>query len=659
MNANILLFSILFPVVAGGICFFIKLKWVKEAIAIAISVILFALSIFLFVAVRDVPLYWSYAWLPQMNIDFSLRCYGFSSIILLFISFFALLTCLYSANFMKNKKRAGEYYTYLLLTLGISWGVILANNLVVFLLFWGILALLLYAFLSLGSLKLATKGIFTMGVADFALILGALFLFKLSGSLNMDTPLKIELTGALPLSAFILLATGAIAKMGSIPFHTWIPDASREAPLPVMAYLPASLDKLLGVYLLFRISSDFFNLSATSLASFYLMLIGAFTIVVAVMMALVSADMKKVIAYLNISAAGYMMMGIGTANPVGIAGGLFYLLSTTVWTSLLFFAAGSVENQTGTSDFSSLGKVARWMPLTFAGTLVGGLAISGVPPFNGFFSKWMIYQGIIQLTTLGGVGRLWIVWLVAAMFGSVVTLASFIRMFYSVFLGEVGLTEKRRAEELSLVHTFSNPGLAPEKKVEEVGMTMNFPVLFLACLCAIFGIFAYELPLKFFVLPFVAEMPPVASWVGWWEPELATILMIVGLVVGILIYLFSKVKLGREDITYIGGEEPRGDMILGGIGFSDTVANFVGIRRIYAAGQKGLIDIYQGMLAFSRAVGYFLFALDRLADYLWRGLAYVVLFCGKAASLAHNGILHNYLAWFLLGLVILILVFCL
>jgi len=653
MNSGILVFPILLSIVAGALCLFIPKRGVKEGITLGVSGLIFIVAIFLFLVSRKAPLYWERAWIPLAGIDFSLKCFRFSSVILLFISFFAVLTSLYSLKFMWGVLRAREYYCYLLWVLGASWGVVLANNLVVLLLFWGGLAVLLYAFLSLGSYKLATKGIFTVGVADFALILGALFLFKLSGTLNMEGISGINLAGALPLSAFVLLSTGAIAKVGSLPFHTWIPDASGEIPPPAMAFLVGALDKLVGIYLLFRICLDFFKFTAFSAGSSFLMLIGSFTIMVAVMMALTRSNMKKVVAYLSISAAGYMMVGIATANPLGIAGGLFYLLSTTLWTSLLFFVAGSVEKQSGTCEFSSLGGLSRWMPLTFVGCLIGGLSISGVPPFNGFFSKWMIYQGIIGLNVAGG--RLWIIWLLTAMFGSVVTLASFIRMFHSVFLGEVGTSKKIAPSEVKTAYVSSNPG----KKVSEAGLGMSLPVLFLAALCIVFGIFAYELPLRLFVIPSVPSLPASYEWMGWWQPELATLLIIIGIAVGVAIYFLSRVKLGREDVSYIGGEQPREDMSISGVDFYDTITNFIGIRRIYRAGEKGLLDIYQGMLVVTRGISLFLLALDRLVDYAWRAAAYVVLLAGRGASLAHNGVLHTYMGWFLLGLTILLIVFLL
>jgi len=640
MDPLILIIPVILPVVAGTLCFFIKRKGVKEAIAIGVTTFIFVLSVFLWRAVKDMPLYLNYYWFPQMNIQFSLKLYNFCSTILLFASFFALFTSIYSLNFMKRYKRLQEYYTYFLWTLGCFWGALLANNLIVFLFFWGILGVLLYGFLSLGSYRLATKGIFTIGVSDFALILGALFLFKLSGSLDMDSISGINLAGALPLSAFILLAIGAIGKIGGFPFHVWIPDASEKVPSPFMAYIPASLDKLVGIYLLYRILSDFFVFTHTSFASFFLMIIGAFTVVLSVMMALVQDDMKKIIAYLNISAAGYMMMGMATANFLGKSGALFYLFSTTLWTALLFFVAGSVEARAGSSKLSLVSGTGKWMPLTFSGFVAGGLAISGVPPLNGFFSKWMIYQGIIQLSRADGIGRLWIVWLSAAMFGSVITLASIMRPLYSVFLSEAGLKRERN-----------------NKDIREAGITMTFPIILLAALCVIFGIFAYELPLRFFVLPFVSGVLPVTEWMGWWQPGLATFLIVVGIVVGVLVYFLVRVRGGREDVSYIGGESLREDMIVNGVNFYDTVVEFIGLRRLYRIAERGALDVYKGMLNFSKGIAYFFFAIDRMVDFIWRTLSYLVVLSARGASLAHNGILHTYLAWFLIGMTILIIVF--
>lgn len=641
MSSNILLYPILLPLIAGAVCFLLSKKWMKEILSLVAMFATFILSIFIF---RSEELIFARSWLPILGgINFSLRSYHFSSFILIFLALFGVLISLYSVKFMRGKERLKEYYAYLLWTIAASSGAILANNLIVFLLFWGALGLLLYALLSLGSYRVATKGLFIIGASDFALILGVLFLYHLSGTFQIKEIGALPLNSALSIFAFILLAIGALAKAGAMPFHTWIPEAAEKAPLPVMAFLPASLDKLLGIYFLSRICLDFFHLHPNSGLSLLLMLVGSFTIIAAVMMALIQKEMKRLIAYLNISAAGYMIIGIATANLVGIAGGLFYLLSTSIWTSCLFLNTGTVEYRLRTTEFARLGGLAKIMPITFITTLVAGLSISGVPPFNGFFSKWMIYQGVVELGKLGGGGNLWIIWLIAAMFGSALTLASFIKLIHATFLG---VPSNPKSENM-------------EKKSTKLGFSMALPMIVLASLCVVFGVFAYRVPLKLFILDSVPGVPPSGEWLGWWRPGLTTTLIIVGLIIGGVIYLLSKVKLFREDASYIGGEEVSPEMKVSGVEFYDTVRDFSGLKGIYQAAQKKKLDFYNWGMSFCQAVAWILGGLDRLVNYIWESLASLVVLMGRGGSRLHNGILHTYLAWCLLGFMVLLLVFLL
>jgi NADH:ubiquinone oxidoreductase subunit 5 (subunit L)/multisubunit Na+/H+ antiporter MnhA subunit len=240
----------------------------------------------------------------------------------------------------------------------------------------------------------------------------------------------------------------------------------------------------------------------------------------------------------------------------------------------------------------------------------------------------------------GGGG--WIIWLLAAMFGSALTLASFMKLIHGTFLG---VESREVKDKLS------------RKKIKDPGAGIVFPLLFLAGLCVVFGIFAYQVPLKLFVLPSVPQLPSPETWIGWWQPEIATLLIILGIVVGLVIYLAGKVKPLRESESYIGGEKVASEMKVSGVDFYDTVRNFSGLSRLYQAVEKGSLDLYRGMLRIARGVAYFLFGLDRLVEYSWRGLSWVILLISRGASLAHSGILHTYLAWSLLGLVILLLVF--
>lgn len=635
MNSSLLLYPIILPLIGGVLCLLIPTRKVKEAISITVSLIVFVVAVLIFLS-KEIS--FTHSWFDFLNIDFSLRSYSFSSFILLFITLFSFLISLYSAKFMTGKPRIREYYSYLLLTTACASGAVLAANLIVFLLFWGILGVLLYAFLSLGSSRLATKGLFIIGASDFALILGTLFLYKLSGTLVMGKIQPLPINSGLAISSFVLLMIGAIAKAGAIPFHGWIPDAADEVPTPVMAFLPASLDKLLGIYFLTRISLNFFKLIPNSSLSILLMFIGSLTIVVAVMMALVQHNLKKLLSYHAVSQVGYMVLGIGTGVPIGMAGGIFHMVNHSIYKSCLFLGAGSVEHKTGTTELDKLGGLAKWMPITFITFLITALSISGVPPLNGFFSKWMVYQGVVEVGKIGSKGNLWIVWLLAAMFGSALTLASFIKATHSTFLG------MESGEHSSL-------------KISDPSHSMTVPMIVLSILCVLFGVFAYSFPLKFFIFPSVPALSTPEGWIGWWQPGLATLLIILGIIVGFIIYLAGRTRVGRESETYIGGEAVSPEMEISGVNFYDTVRDFTGLRRLYRTAEKGQLDIYRGMLAFSRGFAYFLWALDRLVDWMWRALAWVILIAGKGASLVHTGILHTYLAWSLLGLVILMLVF--
>ena len=641
MNSNILLYPIFLPLAAGVLCLLLSKKGIKEAVSLGVMLITFILSIVIFISSE---LVFSQHWLsiPEI-VNFSLRSYHFSSFILVFLTLFGFLISLYSIRFMKEKNRLREYYAYLLWTIGASSGAILANNLVVFLLFWGALGIMLYALLSLGSYRIATKGLFIVGASDFALILGIFFLYKLSGTLEISHIGAIPLNSVLSISAFILLAIGALAKAGAMPFHTWIPEAAEKTPLPIMAFLPASLDKLLGIYLLSRICLDFFKSIPNSGLSILLMIIGSFTIIAAVMMALVQHDLKKLLSYHAVSQVGYMVLGIGTGIPVAVAGGIFHMLNNAIYKASLFLGGGSVEHRRKTTELAKLGGLARVMPITFITFFIAALSISGVPPLNGFFSKWMVYQGVVELGKLGGGGNLWIIWLLAAMFGSALTLASFMKLIHATFLG-TSHHSKLRDERV---------------KIKEVGLSMAIPMIVLASLCAIFGIFAYTVPLRLFILNSVPGIPPSREWLGWWQPGVATVLIIVGIIIGAIIYLLSKVKLFREDTTYIGGEEATSRMKISGVEFYDTIRDFSGLKGVYAAAEKKKLDFYNWGMSFCQGVAYILRSLDRAVNYLWEGLASLVVLMGMGVSRLHSGILHTYLAWCLLGLMALLLVFLL
>jgi NADH:ubiquinone oxidoreductase subunit 5 (subunit L)/multisubunit Na+/H+ antiporter MnhA subunit len=550
-----------------------------------------------------------------MNIYFKFSYFSF--FVGIFIVFFSLLILVYSLGSMRGQKGLARYYIYLLLTALVSLGVVFSDHLIVLLVFWGFLGLLLYLLIGFGQKErtpqTAKKALIIVGGTDALMILGAAIVWKLTGSFRIDMA-HIALTSSLAVVAYLCFAAAAFAKAGAMPFHTWIPDTAQDAPTSVSAFLPAALDKFLGIYFLVRISLDLFQMNAAM--NIFLMAIGSLMIVCAVMMALIQHDLKRLLGYHAVSQVGYMVLGIGTGNPIGIAGGLFHMLNNAIYKSCLFLSAGVVEKKAGTTDLDKLGGLSKTMPVIYGAFLIAALAISGVPPLNGFFSKWMIYQGIIETGKQGS--HWWILWLMAAMFGSALTLASFMKLVHAVFLGQ------------SPTKTFGDgvylkPPLTVKK--DKTPVTMWFPIVLLAGLCVLFGVFARQIPLGIFIYPSLKQN---VVFSGTWNAGVATILILLGILVGTVIYVLGMAGKSRTTAAFIGGEDLKGhpEMRMSGTEFYRTIQEQRCLKGIYTLAQKKVFDIYEmgikGAQRLYSVLGYF-----------------------------HNGILPTYLTWCLLGMLVL------
>ncbi|MBF0510998.1 MAG: hypothetical protein HQL13_01575 [Candidatus Omnitrophica bacterium] len=527
----------------------------------------------------------------------------FSFFVGVFIIFFTLVVLLYSLGSMRGQKNLPQYYFYIILTMLSALGVVLANDLLILLVFWGFLGVLLYLLISFGqkerTSQTAKKALMIVAGTDLLMILGIGLVWRLVGTLEMDK-VHILLTSPTALVAYLCFVMAAFAKAGAMPFHTWIPDTAVDAPVSVAAFLPASLDKLLGIYFLARVTLDIFHMN--HFTNTFLMAMGSLTIIFAVMMALVQHDLKKLLGYHAVSQVGYMVLGLGTGNPVGIAGGLFHMLNHAIYKSCLFLSAGVVEKKAGTTDLDKLGGLAQTMPVIFISFLIASLAISGVPPLNGFASKWMIYSGIIQ--TAKGSGHLWILWLMSAMFGSALTLASFMKLVHAVFLGQ------------------------PFKEIPrtQTPVSMWFPVLLLASLCVVYGVFS-KLPLKVFILPSLGQH---VVFGGVWNSYAAFLLLLSGLFIGLVIFLLGKKNSKRLTAPFVGGEDlsQYPEMRISGTQFYRTIEDMVFLKKVYALAEQKVFDIYD--------------VIKRIAHQSF-----------KVLSRLHNGILPTYMAWCLLGMIVL------
>jgi formate hydrogenlyase subunit 3/multisubunit Na+/H+ antiporter MnhD subunit len=616
---DVLYYIIFLPIIAGIVLFVFpeRIKVVKGLITLVVSAIVLYMAFSLFgweTQTLQLPLFTGalaegtlqhqvFAGASQY---FTLNIDHLSQLIALFAAGFAVLISLYSITYANREKKIYHFYPFFLITLGSAMGAVLADNLLLFILFWGILGFTLYKLIKghdETSSAAAKKTLIIIGASDGIMILGIAFIWQLTGTWNMSE-LSLATASSLQVGAFITLLIGSFTKAGAFPLHTWIPDFSEKAPASSTAYLPASLDKLLGIYFLARLCVDIFRVNQW--LTLILLILAVMTIIFAVMMALIQHNFKRLLGFHAVSQVGYMVLGIAIATPLGIAAGLFHMINNALYKSGLFLSAGSVQHRTGKEDLDDVGGLSSRMPVTFFSALIFALAISGIPPLNGFASKWMIYQGIIDFGQGSGIAsQLWIVWLALAVLGSALTLASFIKFISGIFLG-------RRKKEFD--------------SIKEVNVLMWLPKLLLAIICIGLGVFATTWVVPTLFEPYTGPV----SFVGIWESTSVSLLVLIYIVLGILIYLAGNIKNMRTADSFVGGEAIQEQAGYRVTEFYNTIRELKPLDSLYEKAEKRWFDIYD-------LLKLFFYGLHRVFSKL------------------HTGVMTTYAIWIFAGFVIIML----
>ena len=580
---------------------------------------------------------------PTLNVAFYLD--RLSALVILAVAVIALLVMVYSWEALAGSARRGEFMAYALWALAGSILAVTSDNLLMMLIGWELVSVMLFYLITIGGDRArypAGKALVMLGFGDGALLLGIVALFCAGGqySLSLGELVRSKLAvggfrgNSLAVIAYLLFVAAALVKAGAMPLHTWLPKAAEGAPSATMALLPASLDKLLGIYLLARASLFIFDWSQPAPASealrwlgpqTLLMVLGAATVVLAVMAALAQHDLKRLLAFHAVSQVGYMMMGIATGTAIGVIGGVFHMLNHSIYKSTLFLCAGAIEKRAGTTELEHLGGLGRKMPGTFVSMLVASLAISGVPPLNGFMSKWLIYAGLLQYAFAPGHSAAATIFLVAAMFGSALTLASFVKVLHSAFMG---------------------PATRECRNAREVGALMSAPMLIMSAACVALGVVPYFV-INNFLAPAAAEagLSGGAGGVvaaaphgfalsagGYWNPLLAAGLIVVALGLGALVFLLGRFRKARVVRPFLSGETTMftaEETRFPGTGFYGTVMELGVLGTVYRDAAEGAYDLYA-------IVGE---AGGRLVELLRR---------------VHNGVLPTYLGFCMVGLLVVL-----
>ena len=359
------------------------------------------------------------------------------------------------------------YHMLTLFFIGGILGMFFSTNLATIFLFLEastIVSILLVSFERGRAFEAGYKFYMLSGLGAVFTIMSITLIYAATGTLEL-TDISRSLLGfaAKPVAMLNLAAVFTIVglglKAGLVPFHAWLPDAHSEAPTPISAILSGVVVKT-GAYALFLILFSIYGVMSSGKIVLMLFFLAAVSMIFGAVMALVQTDVKRLLAYSTVSQMGYVLLGISYASAVGVEGGLFHILNHSVFKVSLFLCAGNLTFYTGTRNMRKMGGLARRMPLTAFSFTIAGLAMAGVPPFNGFWSKLLIYyagleQGQTVLTIL-------------AIFASAVTLAYVVRAMNLIFFAELPSEYSAVKERLDW---------------------MTLPSLCLAVLCIIIGVF--------------------------------------------------------------------------------------------------------------------------------------------------------------------------
>jgi len=447
-------------------------------VIIALSLSLFSCIVTLNTVMKSGTIhYYLGNWDPPWGIEYVVD--HLNALVLVFVSFISLMVAIYSKESIEQEipEKVTFFYTVFLLQVTGLLGIVITGDMFNLYVFLEIASLAGYALIAIGedgapfaSFRYVVMG--TIGACFY--LLGVGYLYIMTGSLNMA-----DLTHLLPnlyhskviMVAFVFFIVGVAIKMALFPLHAWLPDAYTHAPSAVSALLAPLMTKV-GVYVLIRILFTVFRpefpikiLHATDIMAWF----GTFAILFGGIMALSQTDFKRMLCYIIVAEIGYMVGGIGMANATAIKGAIFHIINDMFMAACLFLIAGIVMHETGGHDISDFTGMFRRMPFTAAIFTIGALAVIGVPPTCGFFSKWYLLLGGIQARHWGFV--------MALLLCTLINVALFFRVI------DKGLYVH------ALEHKLEHASEPKELQFHEAPLSMLIPGFIIAIAIFLIGIF--------------------------------------------------------------------------------------------------------------------------------------------------------------------------
>ena len=630
---------------------YIKVKRALAVIATAVSFLCVILLIKPILINGEIIVSWMGNWSPMGGKAFGigLQIDSLGMFLALIITGASLLSVIYSLKYMSHDNGLEKYYVLFLLLTSSMIGFVFTGdlfNMYVMLEIMTFAAIALTAFRNYKekSVEAAFKYIVTGSLGSSLILLGTCLIYSETKTLNLaEIAVVIKAMESMTptlIVAFSLMMVGYAVKAFMVPCHTWPTDAHMAAPSSISMILSGVMSKT-GIYAIIRLVFMIFGLASNKPVGYLILVWGVITMVIGVSMALLQHDFKRLLAFHSVSQIGYIITALGIAiietgevSVLAMTGGTYHMINHAIFKGLLFLTAGAILYTTGTTDLESVSGLGKRMPFTMEMFLFGAAGISGIPPFNGFASKWMIYEA-------GFTGSLGIVSIIAVVV-SALTLASFIKVGHSVFFG---------------------PIKKEHKNIEDVPTSMKIPMGVLALGIVIFGLFPKVIVNKI-LIPVIKSVYDLTGYVfsalgntydslfvfdginniefltkGIYNPTNFLILFVILLLAILVFVIFKGNNLGEEiheksdnefDMSIFKKyEKHRGNSV----NYSEAPLDAACKYDIYVGGEQGE-EVKVG------------------ANDLFWGMKYQLRGYFNSIQKAHNGSVNDYSLWIVATLVI-------
>jgi len=590
------LYLIIIPAVCALVLYSLNGKYKTGGKIFFIAAALFNLWAACYYFNKNIFAYSSWA---DFDFSFSIVISSFSVFLLIIIAFFAALSAIFAFNNMKDNPKATLFNASMLLAVAFVNAILITDSLVFLLAFTEILAIpfvLMILSSENNNNKLAFKSFAITAVADLFFMLGIALVYSVSQTANISE-IYLTLDGWLNVFAFICIIIGAAGKLGVMPFHSWLPEASEKTPVPFMVFMATAAEKAVGIYIAY-IALKMFNVHVPGCVIYWIMAFVALGTVLSALMSNGQKSFKRALIYTSISQGGFMLLAVLSAVPIAIVGALLHFLAHTVYKSCLFFSAGIMD------EIKEEKISFRNNPYIFFCFILAAASFIGVPFFAAFYSKEFIYEGAMQAG---------VIWFICASLATFFCSSAVLEWFFKIF--------------------FDNSGARREYHILSMA-----PVIATALLCLFLGIFN-KVPLT--AINSFIPLEPAAHAAETAGAGLGGHLILLISISALLIVLLNAI------IGFAKYKNP--------LGFVKGLSQWLKIDKLCANDDADPYEItLKAYKSFARAS----FEFDAMLNYVYDGfIVKSVFYCSQTLKKLHNGSLPRYIIWTLAGIVVIFAVF--